>query len=327
MNKRSLFRFPLIASFLFMPFTDVLAELGDPVVAVAPGLTKPIEISASRLAEYLERHPFVEPEKALQNIADIAFLAQGAKKKGLGDIVVLHTWYVTLAEQYLKTFEEKLTAEKISEDKLKAVYNEPQNFIKFNHPEMVNVDHIVLGVKSNSRLAFPTVEPQISDAKRLINKLYAALNESKENTREGFLAAADDLKAEAEGLGFEIEPQKIGWFAKSGPLSRGMDKRFAEVSFSLKKNELSVPFSTRFGWHIVRFLSREKARKLSFLEARSEIAEQMVLPERKREFDKLCQRLANQYLPLSNQPGLARLIDPRLLYAEGAKRRAVPVSQ
>ena len=97
MIQRTLFRFPLIALFLCMPLTDVLAQNRDPVVAVAEGLTKPIEIPASRLAAYLEKHPFVEPEKALQNIADIAFLAQGAQKKGLGDIVVLHTWYVVLA--------------------------------------------------------------------------------------------------------------------------------------------------------------------------------------------------------------------------------------
>ena len=105
-----------------MPCTNVLAQSGDPIVGVAPGLTKPIEISASRLAAYLERHPFVEPKKAVQNIVDIAFLAQSAQSKGLGDIVVLHTWYAVLAEQYLDIFEDKYTAEKPSEDKPKAVY-------------------------------------------------------------------------------------------------------------------------------------------------------------------------------------------------------------
>lgn len=318
---------PLMAWLLFMPCTNALAQSGDPIVAVAPGLTKPIEISASRLAAYLERHPFVEPKKAVQNIVDIAFLAQSAQSKGLGDIVVLHTWYAVLAEQYLDTFEEKYTAEKLSEDKLKAVYTKPQNYYRYNHPDLVNVDHIVLGVKSKSRLALPSVEPQLSDAKRLIHKLYATLTETNEITRDGFLKAGDDLKTAAAGLGLEIEAQKIGWFAQSGPLSRNLDKRFVEVSFALKTNELSVPFSTRFGWHIVRFESRAKARELTFDDAKAEIAKQMLLPERKREFDKLCQRLANQYQPLSDQPGLARLIDPRLINAEGDKRRAVPVSQ
>ena len=185
-----------------------------------------------------------------------------------------------------------------------------QNYYRYNHPDLVNVDHIVLGVKSKSRLELPSVEPQLSDAKRLIHKLHATLTETNEITRDGFLKAGDDFKTDAAGLGLEIEAQKIGWFAQSGPLSRNLDKRFVEVSFALKKNELSVPFSTRFGWHIVRFESRAKARELTFDDAKSEIAKQMLLPERKREFDKLCQRLANQYQPLSDQPGLARLIDP-----------------
>ena len=200
---------PLMAWLLLMPCTNVLAQSGDPIVAVAPGLTKPIEISASRLAAYLERHPFVEPKKALQNIVDIAFLAQSAQNKGLGDIVVLHTWYAVLAEQYLDTFEDKYTAEKLSEDKLKAVYNKPQNYYRYNHPDLVNVDHIVLGVKSKSRLELPSVEPQLSDAKRLIHKLHATLTETNEITRDGFLKAGDDLKTDAARLGLEIEAQKL----------------------------------------------------------------------------------------------------------------------
>jgi len=41
----------------------------------------------------------------------------------------------------------------------------------------------------------------------------------------------------------------LGWFGR-----RQMVKEFEDVAFSLKKEEISKPFKTQFGWHIVKLI-------------------------------------------------------------------------
>ena len=44
----------------------------------------------------------------------------------------------------------------------------------------------------------------------------------------------------------------LGWFSKGA-----MVKDFEKVAFSLKPGEISEPFKTQFGWHIVKVIEKQ----------------------------------------------------------------------
>jgi len=58
-----------------------------------------------------------------------------------------------------------------------------------------------------------------------------------------------------------------------------LDKKFTEVAFQTQKDEISMPFQTQYGWHILQVQNRRKAAQPSFEDMRSEILNFMTYDE------------------------------------------------
>ncbi len=69
----------------------------------------------------------------------------------------------------------------------------------------------------------------------------------------------------------------LGWLPRGQTIAK-----FEKVAFSLELDEISDPFETQFGWHIVRLHERQDARTQSLEEVSEQIA-MMLLRERRNE--------------------------------------------
>jgi len=58
-----------------------------------------------------------------------------------------------------------------------------------------------------------------------------------------------------------------------------LEKKFTQVAFSTKKGDISEPFETEYGWHILQVQNRRKAAQPTFEEMRSEILNFMTYDE------------------------------------------------
>ena len=281
----------------------------DPVLVRAAGLTVPIEIRSSALERYLKAHPDESAEDAAQRLVDFELLAQLARQQGLDkEPAIIDERSKALALTYLRRiFEKKWSADSVPEEDLRRVYD--INLLKFIHPDLCNPDHILIGHRPEKRMVMPTAPKLAASARALIEKIHKELVASPPSNQVEFLQSFRAFEPEAKALGLLIESQSIGWFSlEKGPLDRGIDSDFARVTFELSPGEISKPFATGFGWHIVRQFRCEPAKNQTYAEARESIAERILGDVRKRELGKLSRALADQYPAASDGVGLRRLI-------------------
>ena len=90
---------------------------------------------------------------------------------------------------------------------------------------------------------------------------------------------AEVAKAESDDRGSSVRGGELGWFGKGM-----MVKEFEEAAFGLKTGEISAPFRTQYGWHI---LYKEDERGIQPLDSmRAQIQRQVLRDERSKEADK-----------------------------------------
>lgn len=90
---------------------------------------------------------------------------------------------------------------------------------------------------------------------------------------------AEVAKAESEDRGSSARGGELGWFGKGM-----MVKPFEEAAFGLKEGEISAPFRTQYGWHIIL---KEGERGIQPLDSmRTQIQRQVARDERAKEADK-----------------------------------------
>lgn len=97
-------------------------------------------------------------------------------------------------------------------------------------------------------------------AEQKINDIYQKLNEGGD-----FAATA---KQESDDKGTAVKGGELPWFGTGR-----MTKQFEEAVFAMQKGELSKPFRTEFGWHIV--LLKDKRFLPSYEEKKKELSEKI----------------------------------------------------
>jgi len=128
-----------------------------------------------------------------------------------------------------------------SDEEIKAYYQRRQS--EFTTPEQIHARHILVSSRKKAE------------------KILYSLRQGKDFSA---LAAASSLDDSNKSRGGDLN-----WFSRGS-----MVRPFEEAAFALKKKDaLSKPVKTRFGWHIIQLLGRRPASLQSLDEARTQIVE------------------------------------------------------
>ena len=73
-------------------------------------------------------------------------------------------------------------------------------------------------------------------------------------------------KEQSTDKGSGAQGGDLGWFTRDK-----MVKEFADAAFALKKDEVSPPVKSGFGWHVIKLEDRRKAEPASFEESKEEL--------------------------------------------------------
>ena len=158
-----------------------------------------------------------------------------------------------------------------------AVYNTPVGSVSgvFRtqygfHIVLVEEERDRLEVKASHIMKMVPADSLEAEKKVLIDSI------AKTVTPENF---ADVARAESDDRGSSVRGGELGWFGKGM-----MVKAFEEAAYSMKPGEISAPFRTQYGWHI---LYKEDERGIQPLDSmRTQITRQVQRDERAKEADK-----------------------------------------
>ncbi|MEK9983222.1 MAG: peptidylprolyl isomerase [Opitutae bacterium] len=140
-----------------------------------------------------------------------------------------------------------------SDEDVEEFYN--KNLNHFKTREQIHASHILIRDKSDI-------------GREKLDAVIEALDSGRD-FEELAREFSEDTSAEQGG--------DLGWLPRGQTVAK-----FEKVAFSLELDEISDPFETQFGWHIVRLHERQDARTQSLEEVSEQIA-MMLLRERRNE--------------------------------------------
>ena len=155
---------------------------------------------------------------------------------------------------------------------------------EFKAPGRVHVEHILVDMKCRTH--------------------DAALKRAQEIRAE--IAKGKDFKAYAKEVSDDPERAKNSGDLGSMPLA-DFNEEFRKGIANLKAGEISEPFETRFGFHVVRMVKREPDRQKTFEEVREEIIaaeKKKLLDEARAQVVAAVRNEPNNYLHLENVEAL-----------------------
>lgn len=152
----------------------------------------------------------------------------------------------------------------ISDEKAMKYYNE--NPERFEQKESVTVQHILIGT-FNPRTRQPLSEQEKREKLAIANKLHTQALSGEDFTK---LAETYSDDRGASGKGGEYT------FAKGM-----MAPEFEQAAFAMTPDQISGVVETQYGYHIIKMLSRDPARKLPF----EEVKEQLKAGLERKEFE------------------------------------------
>lgn len=177
-------------------------------------------------------------EEEFQNYLSKMNTSENEVKNNLSKNIIL--------ENYIKSISDKIT---VSDKEIKEYYN--KNKDEFKQEEQVRASHIIISSKNGEKVA-----------QEKINKIYSEIK---------------------DGLSFEEAAKK---YSEDGSASTGGDlgffrrgmmvKEFEDVAFNTKKGEISKPFKTEFGYHILMVTDKKEEKQLSLKEAKESIKNNLI---------------------------------------------------
>jgi peptidyl-prolyl cis-trans isomerase SurA len=148
------------------------------------------------------------------------------------------------------------------------------------------------GEKINTRHILIKLEPTISDEQRIINKL----NKIRNHIITG------DTTFQEMALKYSDDPNVTKDNGNLGEYEEGgfQIKEFEKAVSGLDTGEISTPFRTEFGYHIVRLNKKREARLLSLKNDWGQIEQWALQNKREKEFEKWLIQLKSE-IPVINK--------------------------
>jgi peptidyl-prolyl cis-trans isomerase D len=146
-----------------------------------------------------------------------------------------------------------------NDERLRALYGE--RTAEFDQPEQVRARHILIRITPGDD----------ADAADAAAKTQAEEALARVRGGEDFAVVAEELSADpgSKGRGGDL-----GFF----PRGR-MVKPFEDAAFALEPGELGEPVRTLHGWHVIRAEERKPAQLITYEEARSDLARELILED------------------------------------------------
>ena len=187
---------------------------------------------------------------------------------------------------------------------------------KKDNPGQINVAHILIQCPPNAD------STQVADAQKTINDVSDQLTKGAD--------FAELAKQYSKDPGSASKGGDLGWISYSSPIV----KKFLDVAFELKDTgDISKPFQTQFGYHIVKLLGKKPIE--SFEEKRKEIETKLssggyFVPLHQQGIDDMKKELGFQkndaaYQLLSSKAGTVYPADSLFYTSFGVENQDIPL--
>ena len=207
--------------------------------------------------------PTETQKNILDKLIEQKILAQNALKTDVVNEEIYKTTLKSLSQDLaLQVWMQKESKTiKTEEKELKEFYD--KNKILFNKPIQLNANHILVKTEA--------------EAKSIIKELTKATN-----LKEKFIELAKLKSVGPSGK----NGGALGWFSLDK-----MVPEFSKAANALKKDSITkTPVKTQFGYHIIYLMDKEKAKLISFKEAKPQIKQKVGQDK----FIEKIQKLANK---------------------------------
>ena len=219
--------------FLLLLLSGVLTGCGDDIASV-----NGTDVSADEFNAYLEfKRIHIRDDKHKRVV-----LEQYLEREGLSQAVAESNGFdADKAKIELDEFRRQMNVSRYFEDFMnKAVTDEKiQNYYSTNkdkyNEHKAHVAHILI------RLNRDAPENERKSKLTTANDLYSKIKSGKTFEKMAEDASEDRISAKKGG--------DLGWLKKGA-----IDAKFSEKVFSMKKDEVSEPFETSFGFHIIKLI-------------------------------------------------------------------------
>ena len=178
-------------------------------------------------------------QQIVEELIDQRVLANEARRLGLDNDPTARPRLVLAQDRALsEILLRRLIEQRVTEDSLKALYDQQLETLRLD--EEVRARHILVPTEDEAR------------------QLMARLRAGADFARLARTQSIDEASAKDGG--------DLGYFTRAA-----MVEPFADVAFSTSAGEVSEPFETQFGWHIVKVEDRRQRRAPTFEELRPQL--------------------------------------------------------
>lgn len=198
------------------------------------------------------------------------------------------------------------------EDEVKVTSAEAEEFYKsqpdsFKVPETVRASHILIQTPEGAS------DEVLAEKKKAIDSAAARLKKG-----EDFAAVAKEV---SEDPGSKEKGGDLDFFAKDR-----MVPEFADAAWKLKKDEVSEPVKSQFGYHIIKLTDRKEAREVPFSEASERITGYLQEQKRREAIQKLVMGLREKADVKVMLPPIPKQDAPAQPAAEAPAQSAAPAA-
>ncbi len=171
----------------------------------------------------------------------------------------------------------KLINEKIRDGVSPPTEEDARNYYMAHEEQMVSPEQ----VQARHILVRSSGENSLEEDKEKIREIYEKVIQSPENFGE--------FAREYSECGSAVRGGDLGSFSRGD-----MVTEFEEVAFNLDINEVSEPFKTRFGYHIVKVIGRRGSEKRSYEEVKDNLKNMLYQMEMEREYERFLRSLRDE---------------------------------